>query len=139
MSAAELMSRPARTVMAGQSIGTAAGLMRRFDVGLLPVVNAQGKVVGMLTDRDLVVGLAWRQEGPLATPVEALMSTSMVHCYADQTVDAIAAIMGDHQVRRLPVLDRSERLVGIVSVGDIAEDASELIAGQALGEIVEER
>lgn len=134
-----LMSRPAHTILTGQSIGKAAGLMRRFGVGVLPVVNPQGTVVGMLTDRDLVVGLAWQQDGPLATLVESLMTTKVVHCYADQTVAAIAAIMGDHQVRRLPVLDRAERLVGIVSVGDIAEDASERLAGEALGEIVETR
>lgn len=125
--------------MAGQSIATAAGLMRQFDIGALPVVNPQGAMIGMLTDRDLVMGLAWPQEGPLATPVETLMNPNVIHCYVDQTVEAIAAIMGDHQVRRLPVLDRSDRLVGVVSVGDIAEDASEKLAGEALGEIVETR
>ncbi|MBO6640361.1 MAG: CBS domain-containing protein [Roseitalea sp.] len=131
----QIMSKPVNTIGPTESIGMAAGLMRKFNVGVLPVVNRQGNVVGIVTDRDLVLSLPWQQSGP----VEAVMTRQVVHCDPDQTIQTVAGIMGDHQVRRLTVLDRRERLVGIVSVGDIAENASEQLAGQALGEIVETR
>ena len=67
------------------------------------------------------------------------MSKGAITCFADQNVAEAAAIMGDNQVRRLLVLDRSHRVLGVLSLGDIAENASEDLAGEALGEIVETR
>ncbi|WP_299869737.1 CBS domain-containing protein [uncultured Hoeflea sp.] len=135
----QIMSRPVKMIGTAESIGTAAGLMRQFAVGVLPVVNPQGVVVGIVTDRDLILGLAWRNEGPLAVSVDTVMTSKVVYGHSDQMIEEIAAIMGDNQVRRLPILDRSGLMVGIVSIGDIAENASEKLAGETLGEIVEAR
>ncbi len=67
------------------------------------------------------------------------MTSKVVTCHPDQTVNEIATIMGDHQIRRLPVTNHDNVVVGMVTVGDIARDASEHVAGETLGEIVEER
>jgi len=135
----QIMSMPAQTIGANQTIGTATLLMKQFDVGALPVLHGRGSVVGMITDRDIVLGLADSASAQLSMEVSQMMTRSVLCCYADQTVETIAAIMSDNQVRRLPVMDRFERLVGVVSVGDIAEDASERLAGEILGEVVETR
>ena len=135
----QIMSRPAQTIGANQTIGAATLLMKEFDVGALPVVEPGGIVTGMITDRDIVLGLANSSGALLSLEVSQMMTRTVLRCYADQTVETIAIIMGDNQVRRLPVMDRFERLVGVVSVGDIAEEASEQLAGEVLGEIVETR
>lgn len=135
----QIMSRPAQTIRSNQTIGAAILLMKEFDIGALPVVEPDGDVIGMITDRDIIMGLAGRSASRLRFTVSQMMTRTVLRCYADETVEAIAIILGDNQVRRLPVMDRSERLVGMVSVGNIAEDASEQLAGEVLGEIVEAR
>lgn len=135
----QIMSKPAQTIGADQTIGAATLLMKQFDVGALPVLQGDGGVIGMITDRDIVLGLAASVSAQLPMEVSQMMSRSVLCCRADQTVETIAAIMSDNQVRRLPVMDRFEQLVGVVSVGDIAEEASERLAGEILGEIVETR
>ncbi|MBO6551687.1 MAG: CBS domain-containing protein [Roseitalea sp.] len=135
----QIMSSPAQTIGSDQTIGAATLLMKQFDIGSLPVLQSGGRVVGMITDRDIVLGLAKNASAQLSMEVGRMMTRSVLRCYADQSIETIAVIMSDNQVRRLPVMDRFERLVGVVSVGDIAEDASERLAGEILGEIVETR
>jgi CBS domain-containing protein len=118
-------------------VRTVARLMRDHSVGALPVVE-DGRLVGIVTDRDLVCRLL--ADGPdLPATVASLMSAEPITCTEDQSIAEAAAIMGDHQVRRLPVLDRDGRLVGMVAIDDVACNASERLAGEALGEVVEKR
>lgn len=134
----QLMTTPPVCVGPDASVRDVAVLMKIHDIGVVPIVSESG-LVGLLTDRDLVLRLLPQTTALSEVPVSQAMSTRLVTCFADQDVAEAAGIMGDNQVRRLPVLDRSGELLGVLSVGDIAENASEELAGQALGEIIEER
>ena len=120
------------------TVREAAKLMRDKGVAALPV-KADGRPLGLVTDREIVLHLLPEARDAGARPVSDAMIRKPVSCYADQDVAEAAVIMGDEQVRHLLVLDRSGNLVGVLSVEDIAENASEELAGQALGEIVEKR
>jgi CBS domain-containing protein len=113
---------------------SAARLMADLDVGVLPV-GENDRLIGMVTDRDIVVrGLA-SGRGTDAT-IRDVMSQDVRYCYEDQSVDEVSINMGDIQVRRLPVLNREKRLVGIISLGDIAtSDASTSESGETLSEV----
>lgn len=134
----DIMTRPVVTVQASMSVRVAARKMRDCGIGILPVVEA-GRLVGMISDRDITVRMVSESKSAESVAAAEVMSPGVLHCFEDQTIEEVAGLMGDHQVRRMPVLDRSGRLVGIVSMGDIAEDASEILAGEALGEVVEDR
>ncbi len=138
MQVATIFSRPVICVAPQDRISRAAALMRDHDIGALAVVE-QTRPVGIVTDRDIVVRALTRVALAPEHRIGDLMSPDPVVCFADQTIVEAAAIMGDSQIRRLLVVDRLGHLVGILSVGDIAENASEELAGQALGEITETR
>ena len=138
MQISTVMSRPVISVLPVTTVRRAAMLMRRHDVGALPVL-VDDCLVGIVTDRDIVVRLLTNRSGAENHPVGDAMTRDPVTCYADQTIAEAAALMGDEQIRRLPVVDRSDGLVGILSIGDIAEGVSEALAGEALGEVTEER
>lgn len=133
-----VMSEPVISITPEDTIVKAVELMRRHAVGLLPVLDGR-RPVGIITDRDVVVRAIDDPHDVKDRLVSDVMSPDPVSCRADQTVAEAAAVMGDEQVRRVLVLDKFKRLVGILSVGDIARDVSEELAGQALGEIVELR
>lgn len=116
----------------------AAALMEAADIGLLPVFE-DDRLVGVVTDRDIVLRLMSRTGAGADAPIGDIMSNPVITCRETDSVEDVAGIMDDHQLRRLIVLDDDGRPVGIVSVGDIAREASETIAGEALGEIVEFR
>lgn len=130
------MSAPVIVALSSTPIDEAAALMRRHGVGALAVVG-DGRLIGVVTDRDIVTRVV--AERASSGTVGAAMSPDPVTCRADQEILAAAEAMGDMQVRRLPVLDADGRLVGMISLGDIAENVSEELAGQALGEIAETR
>ncbi len=136
MKVREIMSRPVVAISPWGSIRTALGLMRENDIGALPVVG-EDILVGIVTDRDIAFALA--QDATQDTLVCTFMTRHPASCRADEEVARAAEIMGDRQVRRLPVLDRHDRLAGVLSLGDIAERVSEELAGQTLGEICERR
>ncbi|MCO4857257.1 CBS domain-containing protein [Herbaspirillum sp. WGmk3] len=130
----EVMTRGARTITPQDQAMLAAQLMDQMDVGSLPVCEA-GKLVGVVTDRDLVVrGLAKRQtlEG---AQVKEFMSNEVAFCFENQSVEEVLEYMGGDQLRRLPVLDQEKRLVGIVTLGDIASKEEQPKTDEALAEI----
>lgn len=136
MRVAEAMTRDVCLAKPDQSIVEAAKMMADEDCGVLPV-EENDRLVGMITDRDIVVrGLAHGADPN--TKVRDVMSTEVKYCYEDDEVEDVAQNMGDLQVRRLPVVSRGDkRLVGIVSLGDIATTEEQDKAGDALSSISE--
>jgi CBS domain-containing protein len=132
MQVQDLMTHDVTTVNPEDSLKKAARLMADLDIGALPV-GENDRLVGMITDRDLAVrGLA-EGCGP-STKVRQVMTPDVKYCFFDQDIEEITANMADIQVRRLPVLDRDKRLVGILALCDIAvsddpEPAMEALSG----------
>jgi CBS domain-containing protein len=118
MKVRETMSRDVRMVRPDQPILEAARTMAAIDAGAGPVRD-NDKLVGMITDRDIAIRGVAEGKGP-TTPVRDVMSSDVCYCFDDQELDEVATNMADLKVRRLPVVDRDKRLVGIVSLGDIA-------------------
>lgn len=101
-----------------QTIRQAALLMGKIDCGALPVAD-KDSLVGMITDRDIAIRAVAAGKGP-KTLVKEIMSAEVLYCYEDQTLEEVADNLGDVKVRRLPVMNRDKRLVGILSLGDMA-------------------
>ncbi|HEX2494796.1 MAG TPA: CBS domain-containing protein [Steroidobacter sp.] len=134
MKVREAMTRDVRLVRPDQNIRDAANLMAELDIGVLPV-EEDDRLVGMITDRDIAVRAVAQGLGP-ETSIREVMSREVKYCFDDQSIDEVTQNMADIRVRRLPVLNRDKRLVGILSIGDIAIDASaQDEAGEALGGI----
>jgi CBS domain-containing protein len=108
----------------------AASMMRDGDFGLLPV-GSNDRLVGTITDRDIAVRAVAEGKDPNTTTVGDVMSEGIRYCFEDQAVEEAAQLMAKAQIRRLPVLNRDKRLVGIVALGDIAVETR---AGGAAGE-----
>lgn len=140
MQVGKIMSSPLIIATPGTTIRDAARRMRDFDVGTLPLIEAD-RLIGIVTDRDIVLRALAGRAGVLDpdTGLAQIMSRDVITCLADDDVTAAAALMGERQVRRLLVIDAAGGPVGLLSIGDIAEHASEELAGQALGEISEAR
>ena len=120
MRVSEAMTREVRIATPGQSIREVAKIMAEIDAGAMPV-GENDRLVGMITDRDIAIRAVAQGKGP-DTPVRDVMSTEQVlYCYEDEELDHVAKNMGSEQVRRLPVVNRDKRLVGIVSFGDVAQ------------------
>lgn len=136
----KVMSSPVISATPETTIRDAAERMRANGVGALPVLQDR-RPIGIVTDRDIVIrALAARGFARGSdTSIGDIITRNVITCFADQDASEAAALMGEARVRRLLVIDRSGTAVGILSVGDIAENVSEGLAGQALGEINEAR
>src|SRR3954466_11132311 len=120
MRVSEAMTREVRVATPGQSIRDVANIMDEINAGSVPV-GENDRLVGMITDRDIAIRAVAQGKGP-DTPVRDVMSTEQVlYCYEDEELDHVAKNMSQQQVRRLPVVDRDKRLVGIVSLGNIVQ------------------
>lgn len=136
MKLSEVMSRDVHIANPDDTLTEAALRMAEAEVGALPVCNGR-KVLGMITDRDLVVrGLA-RYLDPETTQVQRCMSEGVQYCFEDEDLEAAAHKMAEHQVRRLIVLDRDKNLVGMVSLGDVARAGDDRVSGDTLESISE--
>lgn len=118
------------------TVAEAARVMRDDDVGALPVAE-DGRLVGMITDRDIIVRAIADHAGPSHTLVGDVMSPEVLYCFDDEAVDEVAANMAAQQIRRLPVINRDQHLVGFVSLGDLAARGGNGAAGVALEGIVQ--
>src|SRR3546814_7116978 len=107
--------------------------MADIDTGFLPVAD-NDRLIGIVTDRDIAIRGVAAGRRPEAS-IREVMSDEVKYCFDDQDVDDVLENMGDIQVRRLPVVDRDKRLVGIVSITDLAGNGDAREAGQALGDI----
>ena len=133
MKISECMTHRVRLVVPDAKIRDAARIMAELDAGALPVGD-KDRLVGMLTDRDIAVRAIAAGKGP-DTPVAEIMSREVRFCYDDDDVDQVAQNMANIQVRRLPVVNRSQQLVGIVTLGDMAAHAQPQVIGEALSGI----
>lgn len=131
----EVMTPNPETVEQMTDAASAARLMRDLDVGVLPVM-ADGHLAGIVTDRDIALGVSRRSTDPSRVRVADLMTDAPSTVTPDDSVDVAARLMAERQVRRLPVVDGT-RLVGIVSLGDLATEGAQRAAGAALHEISE--
>ncbi|MGZ0053033.1 CBS domain-containing protein [Brevibacillus gelatini] len=114
----EIMTKDVATVTLKDNVYEVACKMRDWNVGVIPVVNEKNDVIGIITDRDIVIrGLAEKHEGSTAT--EVVMTKDIILGRPDMTVDEAAKIMAQHQIRRLPVVENG-KLVGIVALADMA-------------------
>jgi CBS domain-containing protein len=130
----DVMTRNVRTLKPGSTVADAAKAMEELDVGVIPVCEGD-TLVGMVTDRDIVVrAVAQGLDGE--TPLAKVMSTDIRTARESDDLDTVLADMAASQIRRLPVLDAEEHLIGIISIGDIAvKGQDEEDVGQSLGEI----
>ena len=137
MRVSDVMTKGAECARPDDSLAQAAERMKLLDVGSLPVCD-NDKVVGMITDRDITVRATAEGLDPCGARVRDVMSPGVVFCHDDQDVREAAKVMEEKQIRRLPVLDRTKRLVGIVSLGDLAINVhDDRMVGEALEKISE--
>ncbi len=109
--------------MAGEMLSEAAAAMADEDVGALPVSD-RGRLVGTITDRDIVVRAIALGRSPTETAVREVMSEEALYCFEDEDVEEAARSMSELRIRRLPVLSRAKRLVGMLALQDVARHAS---------------
>ncbi|MBB3103986.1 CBS domain-containing protein [Azomonas macrocytogenes] len=121
----EIMTREVWTIQPETTLQEAAELMRQADTGSL-IVNENDRMAGLVTDRDIVIR-AVADGLDLQTPVSEIMSADVCYCFEDEEVDHVAENMGQIEKRRLPVVDRDKRLVGVISLANIASCNSDKV------------
>ena len=135
MKIADVMSRDVEVARPTDTIQSVAQKMAQLDVGALPVCDGM-KIQGMVTDRDITVRAVAQGVSP-DQPISQVMTGNLEYVMASDDLDRAADKMADHQVRRLPVVDENKDLVGIISLGDLAQEHKAKIIGRTLEEISE--
>jgi CBS domain-containing protein len=137
MQVKEIMSRDVEVIHPDSVIQEAASKMKSFDVGSLPV-SENGRLIGVVTDRDIAIRAVAVGRDPKTTKVSEAMTPELIYCFEDENVKEAAKLMERYQIRRLPILNRDKHLVGIVSLGDLAvETSNEKLSGKVLEEVSE--
>jgi CBS domain-containing protein len=133
----DLMTRRVEEIPAEATLVQAAAKMKSLDVGALPVCQ-NDRLVGVITDRDITVRAVAEGRDPTRTAVADAMSRDLVYCYEDDTVESAARLMEEKQIRRLPVFDRNNRAIGMVSLGDLAvRNRDDRLSGEVLERVSE--
>lgn len=130
------MTRSPRCVPPETTLTEVAKIMGELDVGSLPICD-DDRLTGMITDRDIVLRAVAQGRDPRSTTVREVMSGSIAFITEDDDVEKATRLFEAKRIRRLPVLTREKRLVGIVSLGDLAVNAGAGLGGEALKEISE--
>jgi CBS domain-containing protein len=133
MRVSEAMTRDVRIARPDQSIREAAIVMAEIDAGALPV-GEKDRLIGVITDRDIAVRAVAQGKAP-TTMVRDVMSEEVLYCFDDQDLDEVAKNMGNVKVRRLPVVNRDKRLVGILSLGDLVRNEGAKVAAGTVSKI----
>src|SRR3954451_3959189 len=128
------MTSNPQAVEPDKTVAEAAKLMKAEDVGIVPVVDDQNRLVGTITDRDIAVRVVAEGKDPQSTTVSEVASQDLVTIDPQQGLDEALRLMAQHQVRRLPVVEEDGKLVGIVAQADVARHAD----AERTGEVVEE-
>jgi CBS domain-containing protein len=134
---ADVMEREVKLANPDDNVQQAARMMREADVGVLPVGEGD-RLIGMVSDRDIAMRVAAEGRDPARTKVRDVMSPDVRYVYEDEDLEHVAENMAEQQVRRLPVMNRNKRLIGIVSLGDIARGTRSHLAGTALRGVAQE-
>ena len=115
----EVMSNPVIRIHPDETVAVAARTLTRYNIGILPVCGGDGKICGLVTDRDLVTRCLAAGRSPVNTAVRDVMTAHVITARPDMDTAAAAGLMGREQIRRLPVVENG-RLCGMISLGDIA-------------------
>ena len=118
MQVQQIMQTAIRFAEPNMTIRDAARSMRADNIGALPV-SENGRLVGMVTDRDIVVRAVAEERSPGDTSVREVMSEGVCYCFEDDDIGQAAGVMAEHQVRRLPVINREKQLVGLIALADL--------------------
>jgi CBS domain-containing protein len=130
----DAMTANPRTLMIGASVFSAARAMKEEDVGSLPVVDSEGALLGLITDRDIVLRVVAASKDPATTPIDDVATTSLSSARPDESLDEALEDMALWQVRRLPVVE-GDRVVGMLAQADVAQEAKDKKAGHLVAEI----
>jgi CBS domain-containing protein len=133
MKISKCMTRDVQLANPTQTIQEAAKMMADIDAGVLPV-GQDNRLVGMITDRDIAIRAVAQGKSP-DTKIREVMSSEVLYCFDDQELEDVARNMADIKVRRLPVLNRSKHLVGIVSLGDLSKKEEPAVTAKAVSNI----
>jgi CBS domain-containing protein len=137
MKVSQILTPNPQCITPDTSLTAAAREMRALDVGMLPICDG-GRLVGTLTDRDITVRATATGANPNTTPVRDAMTQEVIYCFDDEEVEEAAQIMEARQIRRLPVLTRQKRLIGILSLGDLAvRTQRDVLAAEVLERVSE--
>ena len=133
----EIITHDPQVIRPETALIEAAQKMKSMDIGMLPVCDGD-RLVGVITDRDITVRGVAQGYDPKTARVQEVMTPEVIYCFDDEDVKDVAKKMEEKQVRRLPVLNREKRLVGIVSLGDLAvRTGKEKLAGEVLERVSE--
>ena len=131
----DVMSNPVIRIHPDESVAVAARTLNRYNIGALPVCGGDGRVCGLMTDRDIVTRCLAAGRSPASTAVRDVMTSKVISARPDMEANLAAGLMGREQIRRLPVMENG-KLCGMVSLGDLAmKDETSIDAGDALTEI----
>lgn len=138
MKARDVMTRDPKVVSADQLVSDALRIMRDEDVGLVPITegNGQGRVAGVVTDRDIALHLGETDQNPSSVQVRDVMTTRIVRAAPDDDISDVSRKMEESQVRRILVCD-GDRLVGVIATADLARDAKKKDVGRVMERISE--
>jgi len=131
MDIAKAMHEPADWASADTPISEIAHLMEKGDIGAVPI-GKNDRLVGMITDRDITLRVVAAGRDPRKTKAEEVMTKDIIYCRTTETVEDAIHLMDQKKIRRLPVLDDNKRLVGMLSLGDVAQSASRDLSGELL-------
>jgi len=136
MLCSEIMTKNPEYLLPSDSVMKAAQLMKSEDVGPIPIVDGKDgrRLAGIVTDRDLALKVVAEARDPKTTPIEKVMTDDVVTCKENDDVERALKLMQDHQVRRIPVVDNSDHLLGIIAQADVANR----LGARTTGKVVEE-
>ena len=131
----EVMTNPVIRIHPDETVAVAARTLTHYNIGILPVCGGDGRICGLVTDRDLVTRCLASGRSPLTTPVRDVMTSQVITARPDTDTTTAAGLMGREQIRRLPVVENG-RLCGMVSLGDMAvREETTIDAGDALADV----
>lgn len=135
MKISEVMNRDIATISPDANLVEAATVMRTRNIGFLPVLE-EGKVVGVVTDRDIVIRSICEDHSPLSNKVYDIMTPTPIWCYEDEVLTDAAKVLAGHHIRRLIVFDRNKKLAGLLSLDDLAAKmSSDRLLGSVLRQV----
>ena len=135
----DVMTSGVESICRNANVKEAAQMMRRLDVGILPVTD-HSRLVGVMTDRDIVLRTVAMGKGPEDAKVGEIMTPNLIVCYEEQSLEEAARLMESQQIRRLLVVNREKELVGVLSLGDLAlSRGADSMTRQTLQGISEDR